>query len=62
MTTNIEMLRATHNEDMIKCHCLDCEWEGNETQLDVDGENDSVSYWANFYCPKCHSENIEREL
>lgn len=43
-------------------YCLDCDWEGKESQLDYDGENDSESYWVNYYCPECHSENIERDL
>ena len=45
--------------DEIEVFCTSCDWEGKNDDLEMDGENDSLSSWINFYCPKCHSQEIE---
>ena len=46
--------------DKPEVHCQECDWEGLESDLDVDGEwTQEDGLVCDFMCPKCGSQEIE---
>lgn len=49
--------------DVIEAHCLKCDWEGMDDDLEVDGESTQEDGMViRVMCPKCGSEDIEDNL